>query len=457
MIDAIIRWTLSRSAPLSTGQRVDLELLTRRTIEVFGSEWLRSRELRTENFDVSPQGEGLSELVGRVAQQLGVSDQLVGDSGPTLKCEVVPTEKLQLMFDYKPPVDGGGALLEVPQHVLEDPLRCTTTLAAGVARHVWQQLGTRDLDRDLRTASLLPVLGGMGPLIADAALYDDHWQSVGYSGWTLSRMGQYNAMEIGYVMALRARLIDAEDSTWLETLRLDANATARQARRHFNHRDSQQLPLLIDAKGIPSATRDPKEFTRWISSGPPEFALSSARVLNHRFRTEQARIVSTELTNAILNAVKTRDIDLQVALTQLIGACTIAPGLAEAPLLRLSLHKHPSVALAALESADSLGISPARFVASAKRLLLSESFDLLPVLRWVGQSGTACRQLAPLLCEHLREALKWEDEAGISATAEALCRIHEDPIEVARQQIKNAEQYEKARHHLESALGHIGA
>ena len=444
MLSSLLRWAFTIKPPLSTGQRVDLELLTRRTVEVFGLDWLESRKLRCRAIELpSTQGD-LPEAAKQIADWLGVGQHFTNATSDSLTYQVVPSEKLPRMFDYVASNGDGPAVLQLPQYVVEDVLRCTVTLAAGISSHVWQLQGTRDLDRDIRMASLLPILGGLGPLVANAALYDSHWKAAGTVGWSMSRFGQYNAMEVGYTMALVAHLSNANQATWLDSLRLDAKIVARQAMRHFDRCQSVEKPLLVDAPKVPSKSRNPEDFIQWIRGGSVDFALSAARVLNHRHRHEQASVQSAELSDVILAASETSDIDLQAALAQLIGACEINPELAKPRLLQLSRHRHGVISLAALQSASKLGISASLFLPSAKKLLSSKSLDLLPVLDWVGQQGQACEPLTPLICRLLHEAMIDEDEIGIQATATALGRITSNAATLIQHHIKDPDLCQRA-------------
>ena len=417
--------------PLSTAQRVDLEILIRRTLEVFGAS-VSGASVSGASVSGSSISETMLDLTGIPFDRVTLSSNLESVARSlsprfaidpqTLHWEIETDETSETPFTYEevddtPGTDIFAAVITVNPVAIEDDLRIVMLVASALARHAWQRRATRPLDLDVRTTSLLPIVLGMGVIASEASLYDSQWSTVGWSGWSLSRSGYYNSMEIGYAMALvdRARRhgiagdLPSSRPAWLKHLRLDSRSVAKQALRYFQDQDQQHRPLLLDTPRIPISDRDTEMLVTWLRSEDLSFALYAARVLS------QQGFISDRIIDAAINATTRDDVDLVAQATRLLGKAgsqhlESQHSEIQHRLVQLSNHRSPAIQLAAIDSATQVGMPHAAFTQSAEQLLHCESFDLTPVLDWIAAGGEDCAPLAPILTQHLEDALAGEHQ-----------------------------------------------
>ncbi|WP_165440684.1 hypothetical protein [Rubripirellula amarantea] len=438
---------------MSTNQRVDIELLVRRTVSVFGREFVCAQSAvssLSEFIDAEPAKANTvsddfdSEERVRFVHETLCRRMAIEPHSVTLA--IVNDDQLTEAFAYQPSRDDSAAEVQVNSLVADDDLRLVTTIANALAFHVWTKRGDRDLDTDPRTTMLLPVIMGLGVLVADAALYDDQWSTGGWSGWSLSRLGHYNAMEVGFAMACVATLCGDDKPAWMTSLRLDARATAKRSLRYFRDLQSKGGERLLDASRVPSETREESVLANWIAGEDPDWAVAALRTVSQR-----AAVADTYLSSAVLDstiaATKSTDQAVQTsAITAFAFANpeSMSPAI-ESALMRLSKSRSPQTVLAAIESATALGLPHGSFLDSADWLLQRESFDQLPVADWVRRGGTQCVVLQPVICAHLVDAIRFDHQVAMQALASCLSSISDDVEAVIRRYVRDPEMQTRAR------------
>ena len=213
--------------PLTTFQRVDIELLMRRTIDEIGSPFVRQARVLTSLQDLDldqTNAETLvrtahAEIASRLPEQQAACEIQIGADSETGFPSI-----------YSAATDQRPAVISLAKETVRDPLRTVMELAFQLSCHHWHGVpGATELDRSARNSDLLPICCGFGVLGSEACLYDDQWSQAGWSGWSISRSGYYSTVEIGYALALFARCRNEVNPAWVSQLRLDSRETARLA------------------------------------------------------------------------------------------------------------------------------------------------------------------------------------------------------------------------------------
>ena len=164
-------------SPLTTYQRVDIELLMRRSIDVLGLEVVTEAEVVTEVSDLPLDLSNPAALVEsadmEVRRRMNMMDV---DTEITL----VDGDQLGYPSTYKAAAaEGCSTVISVADDTAGDPLRTVVELAYQYSYHYWRtRPSPRPLDIDPRTTNLLPVCLGLGVLASDASLYDQQWLSL---------------------------------------------------------------------------------------------------------------------------------------------------------------------------------------------------------------------------------------------------------------------------------------
>jgi hypothetical protein len=312
-----------------------------------------------------------------------------------------------------------AACITVAGWAIEDRLQTVMVVAGAMARHVWQYHQQRDLDVQPQTTSLLPIVVGLGILASEAALLDRQWSTAGWSGWSLNRFGHYNAMEIGYAMALthRSSTGDPTKPTWLPKLRLDSRVIWKQAIRYFQKMDKDCKPLIFDANVIPSQTSTDARLASWIAGSDTSFAYASCIVAANK------RLSSAQIIDAALSACQQKDSDLVYRAIEVLHHSQPNRDDVRQRLWKLSTSRSLQVAFAAAKASTACGVPHVKLIPTARRLLAAESFDLLPVLAWIEDGETSMSPLMPILRQHLDDAKRFQHQQAVQAIEHCIERI----------------------------------
>ena len=372
-------WFRRLRPPLTTFQRVDIDLLMRRTIEVLGAERVRHSPIVTGLEELSLDRSSPETLLQSALA--AVQDRLPAAPQP-VECIIRAGDDIGFPASYQAAADGQGAIIQIAAEVLGDPLRTVMELAYQQANHFWHQVEPpAPLDRDPRTTNLLPICCGLGILASDACLYDQQWSQAGYSGWSISRSGYYTAAEIGYAMALIGRIRREDDPGWSGRLRLDSRVTTKQALRFFAEQQQRGQTLLFDAERIPSSSCDQQLLANWLAGEDSTFALAAAYALCQR------DVLSDQALQAALDATRSGDKDLVPIATKLLGRGRTSAATIRQRITELMSDEHPPTALAAVLSAQSHGLALKTHRSRISRLLDQCVEDSIPLIAIVGQQG----------------------------------------------------------------------
>ncbi|KAA1258742.1 hypothetical protein LF1_12650 [Rubripirellula obstinata] len=415
----------SRS-PLATSQRVDLQWLMRRSRETFGDEAFHRNQVIRSVDEIQFDDSSVESKLQTIANSL--SPRFDFGAGP-LQWNVSNAEHFDEPVVYQSD-ENQAAIATVNAAAVKDDLQAIMTVANTLARHAWQHRRQRDLDVQPQTTSLLPIIVGLGVLASKASLLDKQWTTVGWSGWSLSRSGYYNTMEIGYAMALIDRIAkrvtnpNGKKPNWLRSLRLDSRSVYKQASRSFKKSDAAGEPLLFDADRIPSQKSNPQELAAWLAGQDPDFALAAAIVAcNVACKLDNT---SEIVIDAAMKATQRNDVELVAKAAEVLGHASPSNGSVKERLKDLARHRSPLVTLAAMKSAIQVGLPHSEFLSPAKRLLGAESFDLMPVLDWIQCGGRQCSELKPILLEHLEDAKRFNHATAMEALTHCIAQIESD-------------------------------
>ncbi|MCG8653100.1 MAG: hypothetical protein MI861_24890 [Pirellulales bacterium] len=431
-------------APLTTFQRLDIELLMRRTIEMIGRRVVVEAEVVTDvnqlGLDDSSQDALVSTASREVRRRMDMEDV-------PLDVQVVKESELAYPSLYKKAgEEGQPALIQLSDETVSDPLRTFMELAYQYSQHYWSNVpNPRPLDQDPRTTNLLPVCYGLGVLASDASLYDLQWSQAGWSGFTISRSGYYNTVELGYALALFARARGEIKPAWSRSLRLDSKATAQQAWRFFQHHQRAGGSLLFDSAKIPRSTDDLKELGNWLGSDDLTFALAAGYALSHHDE------LPSSVIEAALKASRSADQDLvPVAVRLLAGARQESPAVTKR-VQQLIHCDSTQTSLAAVQAAHALGLDLTPHRGQLSRLLdqlAEDAFDLLTV---IGAQGSKLNSFDKQICKHVSKAIRAADKELASALLRCLRHISESPGEALRRYIKTPTILHDAMEQLEQS------
>ena len=399
--------------PLSTSQRVDLEWLIRRSREVFGEKMFHRDSVILSKDEIDVDATSIESKVSSIADWIlprFVQDTDSSKWMESLQWQISTNDTFDEPADYKS-LDNENSIVTIHASVVNDDLQAIMVVAGALARHAWERFRQRDSDVDPQTTSLLPIIAGLGVLASQASLLDNQWSTVGWSGWSLSRSGYYNTMEIGYAMALVNRIANtaAEKPTWLPALRLDSRTVCKQAMQYFKRMDLAEMPLLLDADRIPNRQSEPSEIAAWLAGDDVAFAYAAALVAS---KHENA---NDDVIDAALVCTGRSDVELVARATEVLRLAPRGRKDVKDRLIKLADHKSVQVTFAAMKSATQFGLPHRDFVASATRILAAESFDLYPVLAWIESGGHQCIGLKPILLQHLEDAKRFNHTQAIKS------------------------------------------
>jgi hypothetical protein len=422
--------------PLSTTQRVNVELLMRRTIEAIGPEFARQSEIV---HDVSVLQIDTSDPTTTLATALIAIADRFPPVRPTVEAQIVQKIDHGLPSTYHAAAEGEPALIEIQVDRLSDPLRSALELANQYSAHFWHASGQMESDQiHPNLTHLLPICCGFGILASDASFYDSQWSDGGWHGWSMSRTGYYNASEIGYATALMYRHRGDRSMRWLKAMRLDSRDAAKKANRYFSDCDQQHRPLLFDADRIPSTRSNPTDLAGWFAGDDENFALAAGFALQQIDRT------SSLVTEAARQVATGTNPELVSIAIQLLGQSRPVTGDTQSLIENLIPSPNHAISIAALQAAESLNLPITRYRDPIAHLLDAYAEDSVLLINLVARQGHAFESFDTLVCRHLGEAIQYSNRAATGQLAECLKQISPDPSAAIRREIKDSEIQELA-------------
>ncbi len=427
--------------PLTTFQRVDIELLMRKTIETVGADWVKNAPAVTSidqlAIDSSTPQTLLDSASAEVRGRLNMPDVVI-------ETKIVDGRQLGYPSTYQADCQDDGPLISIADDTVADPLRTVMELAYQYSLHFWRsQPQPTPLDTDPRTTNLLPVCCGLGILASDASLYDNQWSQAGWSGWSISRSGYYNAVELGYALALWARARGETKPAWNRALRPDSKVTAGQAWRYFAAHKKSGGRLLFDAAKIPGSDREMKELGDWLGGRDLAFALAAGYALSN-FDELPPLVIE-----AALDATRSGDKDLvPVAVRLLAGARHDSAEVIDR-VCSLIRSDSTQTSLAAIQAADALGIGLIDYSVRISKLLDALAEDAFELLKVIGRQGDQMGFLEGQICQHTTRALKAVDGDLVTALLQCLSKITSNPQAAIERNIRSPQLQQEALEHLE--------
>lgn len=435
--------TRKNRSPLSTARQVDIDLLLRRNVEVLGLSFVRAATVIT---DITPWN--LKSLVGLERVKAAAEKVLQQFPSSVTECElsIRAVKDLKYPSTYAPPIEGSQAHITLSDDTVEDPLRTVIEIAYQYSAHFWQQMTDgRELDTNPRTTNLTPICCGLGVLASDACLYDENWSQAGWSGWSISRSGYYNAQEIGYALALFNRSRNESEPDWVSSLRLDSKVPYQKAQRYFAAQQSNGYRLLYDSDKIPSTRCDPRELADWLCGDDPVVAYASGLALI------QLSDLPASVATAAIETTQRGDDELAPLATRVLGRLRVLSPEVERCLERLMVRGQPSRQLAAFQSAHELGLSISRFQPQLSKLLDQPAIDPLPTIELIGQQGHELSAMAPKVGQMLGMAIRHQEDLWAKQLIACLLRLVDNPRTVIEQAIRPPKLKQKALKLLKEA------
>lgn len=404
--------------PLTTFQRVDIELLMRRTIDEIGRPFVRQAQVLTSLDELALDQTNVETLVetARAAVAARLPEQQA-----LCDVQIVANSEIGYPSAYAAATDNGPAVIRLAEETMGDPLRTVMELAFQFSCHHWHSVtGSTELDRSARTADLMPICCGFGVLGSEACLYDEQWSQAGWSGWSISRSGYYSTVEIGYALALFARCRNEVNPLWLETLRLDSRQTAELAWEFFQRQEKEGNGLLFDSETIPSTQADMSQLAAWLMGADPAYAMASGYAL------AKLNGLSPRAVEAAIHASRFGDPDVVPLAARVLGkARTVTPEL-EKCVLNLCRKGKPGIAVAAMQAAVELKLPLVSFQRKLAKLIDYFAGDPSPILELIGSQGEKLGALAPRIMPRLALALRDDDKELVDACLVCLIRVRAD-------------------------------
>ncbi len=422
--------------PLSTGQRVNLDLLMRRTIEAIGSDLPRKCEIVRDLCEM--QIDTVSPITTLKSAESAILNRIPSIEAK-VTVEVTQQSQSGLPSAYLPATDSAPARIAIDAATLDDPLRTTVELANQYSSHFWHCGGRMDLNQiHPNLTDLLPICCGLGILSSDASFYDVQWSEGGWQGWSMSRTGYYNASEIGYAAALLARHRGECNPRWLQSMRLDSRAAARKAFRYFEHCDQLNRPLLFDANRIPSTRCNPAELAAWLGGEDEAFALAAGYALS------KIDSSSPLVVEAAIEVVRGDNADLVAIALELLGRFRPVTNEIRSLVDHLVGSHHEQVSIAAIQAAQSLGMPLTQYRHQIASHLAAYAEGCEELIEVVTKGGHQFESLDALVCQHLAESIHYRNQSATSRLVICLRQISNDPKQSIEREIKDAELKDRA-------------
>ncbi|TWU60005.1 hypothetical protein Poly51_02780 [Rubripirellula tenax] len=420
--------------PLSTFARVDIELLLRRNVEVLGRHRAIRSDIVTDISELGLDRDGSNGFVDAAVAELSERLQI---NGRDLQWTVRDDDEFSFASKYS------DDEVEIHRDAAADPLRTTIEVANQLAHHFWiGQAAPRPLDHHPRTTTLLPIAMGLGVLASTASLQESHWTAAGYSGWSMSRSGYYSAMEIGYALALMARLRGETSPRWMQSLRPDAKKTADAATKFFAKHKAGGGQLLFDAERIPGTDRSTSDLTTWLAGDDPAFAMAAAYALAKEDALPEVAVEPAK------RLAQSKDREIAVLAIRLLGRSPAGDTVIDSTIRSLIGNRVNAIALAALHSASQRSMPIGPFQRRIEKLLNDPSFDLIPVVELIQRHAADLAPLSPSVCRQVELAIKFEDTEATSALLSVLAKMSSDPVSEVERCVRNPDTRKIATEHL---------
>ena len=428
-------------APLSTFQRVDIELLMRKNVETLGEDVVRGCDTLV-SIDEIPLDQTSSQTLAQSA--IDFFSSRIGCSPDTVTLVISDEAKLHQFSTYTPADEERGASISIAVELLSDSLRTVMEIAYQLSTHYWTMRGDEmAIATHPRNTNLTPICLGLGVLASDACFYDQQWSQLGFTGWSMSRIGYYNAEEIGYALALMGRFHQVAKPRWLPYLRADSKVTARNAWKYFESRHREGRQNLFDSPRRPDSSCDFNELANSLNSEDESFALAAGYALGHKSDYPPA------VTDALIKAISRRDPDVTTLAIRLLGKVRKAePSMIEIVRKHITSN-NAGIALAAVETAHQFGVDLKPFSAIIAKLLDSTGIQSLELLTVIHEQSDSLQSLQPILCESLAHAIRAVEDEWTTAILACLSVMSSDPETLIRKEIQSAEICEEAIARLE--------
>jgi hypothetical protein len=221
---------LKPRCPVSTYDKAWIETRMSWLVERFGLETLLNAPVILPSSDEFPapwdgsieQTRALFALIGK---WMGVPQHAID-------LEVVDDFQLPTALAHYDATDAtitqyGRPIVRLRRSLLDQPPVLAAALAHELAHDLLLRPGhiTCDVPDHEQVTDLLPVMLGLGILLANATIFDMTIREGRASWWLIQRSGYLSSHQLGYALALFARARGEHSPTWSRDLRLDARAT----------------------------------------------------------------------------------------------------------------------------------------------------------------------------------------------------------------------------------------
>lgn len=220
------------TCPVAPPARAWIESRTRWLVGEFGLAAARKAVVILPTPEFFPEKYDASDKAGRVLfdrvcrsmhiSPAGLTLQFFDSGKPILNQGFIQSHNAVGLYQE----DSGGVRIRIDARALEDPL-ALGAIAAHELSHLLL-LGQRRLtgyERDHEgITDLLTVYLGLGVFTANTRVRDRSTRSAATESWSISKLGYLDQPEIGYALALWARLREEPNPAWRSALCADVRA-----------------------------------------------------------------------------------------------------------------------------------------------------------------------------------------------------------------------------------------
>ncbi|SRR6056297_137068 len=412
--------------PLMTSQRAEVELYMRRCVERVGADRLRASDVIGRLVDAPLQVDNRESLLASaqtfVAERMGVSDT-------KFDIQVSEPKQLHAASAYQL---GEPPTIQLAAETVNDPLRLVAALSHSFAQHILQTgPDVVEHDANARLADTLPLCCGLGVLQSDASFYDVYWSAGLEDGWSASRQGYLNAQEIGYALALFARVCGETKPAWKRWLRADSKETMNLAMRYHSAQSRAGQELLFEAKHIPTADSSQADLADWVAGPDLTFALVAG------WYASRLDTLDPLLLRALLSATRSSDPQLVPLAVQLLAGAERPGQEITARVAALVDDRRTPVALSAVQAAHALGMDLVEHLPSIGVLVERLQTHPYPLLDVLSELGPRAASLDFTIAGLLPRALNSADMDLTQAYLDCLRKISTDPEQVLEAAVPN--------------------
>jgi hypothetical protein len=411
--------------PLDLGKRTLIELLVRRSHDLLGEKRLSKvtgigidhELLSTEPKDLSKRV--CEELTSRLGDSfLDLNDVHVDSSDEsTTTADEIAISAVSGLQSEKPELD------QESNDKLRNAIQFALELTNQFVEHSRPTLPKCRFVDDERFLETLLICLGWAPAMSHASLYSTNWNSGESEFWEFSRSGNLSAEEIGFALAALTQLSSAYGPLLNDGLSLDGKKMFHRGQKHFSNRPgTKHKAFLHELDVLPNESSSSNDFREFLLSDCDEIRLAALWCLENRDE------IGGEISPGLLAASRSSADIIRWYCATLLGRCP--PTLETIQGIEVLIKdSETEVAIAAVNSAYSIGVEADGFLPQVKSLLYETSqTPSRCLLELITKLGSVTSGLEYDVCKQLKHSLY--HDGPVQSASECLVAIAKDPVSI---------------------------